>query len=132
METDPIKNDARRVKAGHKIEGVCFCPFCCKLRPSDWFDRHHLLCEANCPYLTIKICKNCHRSQHVKLLDAGVTGEVPKTWPDQVITIFRALAVVFQTISDLCWELADKGIQYLAELADDNCKRKVRKIAPAT
>ena len=131
VEDNPINNDARRKNSGREIEKVRLCPMCCRLHPADWFEEHHLVCKANCPYLTMGICKNCHRFQHVKLLDAGVTGEVPETWPHQVMTILRAWAVVFQSLADLCWELADKGVQYLAGLANQQCKTKVRK-APAT
>ena len=124
METDPIKNDARRVKSGHEIEKVRLCPICRKYLPLDSFNDHHLVCEKNCPYLIMGMCNKCHRAQHEKLLDVGVTGDAPKTWADKVVTILRALAVVFQTMSDLCWELAEEGIQYFAELATSSCNRK--------
>ena len=128
MEDNPIKNDSRRVKSGIEIEKVRMCPFCRKLLPVHCFEDHHLVCEKNCSYLMLGMCKNCHRAQHVKLLDVGVTGEPPETWADKVVTILRALAVVFQTISELCWDLAEEGIQYFTEKASRSCKQKGKPI----
>ena len=124
MEKDPIKNDARRVNSGREIEQVRLCPICRKLRAVDWFEDHHLVCKKNGPFLTLGMCKSCHRSEQVKLLDAGVTGEAPETLADKVVTILRALTVVFQTISELCWDLAEEGIQYFGELAVRSCNKK--------
>lgn len=118
MEDDPIKNDARRVRNGEEPKKFRVCPRCGWLRPTEWFRNHHPCFRKICPGLTLGICKACHRREHVELLNAGLSGnECPTTWPETVIVIFQSLAVFFQGVADLFWEMAVAGTEFIADLS---------------
>jgi hypothetical protein len=119
-DQSPIRTARRKVLREDRIGGESFCLFCgyaclesltrvsrkwleAKGIPPSYLDRllekHHIIGEAHDPDLTVTLCLNCHREITEGLACEGVSMYPEKNLRRLVVLVFRASAVLFESLA---------------------------------
>ena len=108
MERNPIQNDVRKAQRQRKLPPAPICMFCPERDPVA-LEKHHVVRHDNDEKLTVVVCKNCHAKHHEELLHIGVPLVQPPDRPhlEILVTILRALGVLFQELAAACARWAD-------------------------
>ena len=112
-DPDPIGNDLREARASRarprRLPEGASCPHCGE-EDSAQLELHEPGGRANDPDGWVVMCKHCHRSHTAAQPGFGIDlGSDPnRTIPEQLISVLRGLALMFELIAESCRWWADR------------------------
>ncbi len=121
MEHDPLQNDIRKARRRRRLGPTAICALCGETA-SETLENHHIVGTANDPALKLRVCRNCHAKLTEAQRAAGVDlrHTMPRTLPEVIASVLRALGAFFQALGKKLSEWADRLLAFVRAL-DVHC-----------
>ncbi len=117
MEHDSLQNDVRKARRRRRLGPTVICALCGETAP-ETLEYHHVVGVANDPALRLRVCRNCHAKLTEAQRAAGVDLRriAPRTLPEVIASILRALGAFFQDLGKKLSEWADRLLAFVRAL----------------